>query len=312
MNDSSPVAEIQSVRVDESSRGRVLTRWEGRHIGLPELSIGARAEDWVSAIHQLLSDDFDSPSRTMLKTSGGKQVFRTPAVVGNQTVDVVVKRRREGGALGGWPRRILGCRESRMFDAAVRLLRCGILTPPPLAVIERTGPECESFLITLAVPGGQDLETILSSRIWELEPTDAWRAKGRIIRALSSMCLAMQQNGVEHRDFKASNMMVTNWMDARACPRLWLIDLEGVRFGRRARNTSVLPRSIIRLAASLVHCRGVTRSDALRWIRLWLEMGGSSEWSAKALWKDGQRRVDTYLQKSRRRKRGKIDGYSNP
>jgi hypothetical protein len=71
---------------------------------------------------------------------------------------------------------------------------------------------------------------------------------------------------------KASNLLVTDWLGD---PVVWIVDVEGVR--RRANG---LWASIVRLAASLVTYRSVTRTDGIRFLRAYLHGVGADpgEW----------------------------------
>ena len=108
----------------------------------------------------------------------------------------------------------------------------------------------------------------------------------------------LHDRGVSHRDLKAVNVLVVRddsaRQDASAEPldhwpltasRVWLIDLVGVRRHRRlGRRRKV--QNLARLHASFVSDPSLSRTDKLRFLRVYLRWGlhGSAGW--KGWWRE--------------------------
>ena len=144
--------QIEPITLDGRWRGRVLTRWE-----LPEnLRSGTSAsptlEDWGRALNRMLKDSDSGGERFHLKRSPTSQVFRTRIAIGSWTFEVVCKQSKASGAARAALAQFRGSRERRTFDRGFALLRAGIRTALPLAVLERRWPRKEAWLITEAIP----------------------------------------------------------------------------------------------------------------------------------------------------------------
>lgn len=301
--------QIKLITLDDRWRGRVLTRWE-----LPDgLRSGTFApptlEDWRRVLNHMLQSGANASERVSLKRSSTSQVFRTRLSVRSWALDVVCKQSQAPGAFRGVLAQFRGSRERQTFDRGLALLRVGIPTALPLAVLERCWPRKEAWLITEAVPNPADLERVCSGLLWELEPPRFRAVKRSLVSSLLELCRRMGDHHVYHRDFKASNVLVSDWDSASTGPRLWLVDLDGIRI-RTARDSRAEWRGIMRLAASLSECVAITRADYLRFLMGYLsdEDRFCGRW--KRRWRQVSRNAARYVDRSRGRKKGKIDAYA--
>jgi hypothetical protein len=94
----------------------------------------------------------------------------------------------------------------------------------------------------------------------------------------------LESRGFSHRDLKAPNVIV-QWDQASSDPpRVLLIDLDGVHPLRgcpvRARG-----RMFARLNVSLDHCRRVTLTDRVRFLKRYLRRVNRSDASWKTVWR---------------------------
>ncbi|HEV3235879.1 MAG TPA: lipopolysaccharide kinase InaA family protein, partial [Gemmataceae bacterium] len=219
----------------------------------------------------------DSPSSTVVGTAVPVQGVSCPAIykrfVGSRAWrDWLADKFRPLPALTSWINGH-GLRE-----------RC-LPTPRPLAVVRlsRGFTNLDAFLLTAKVVGAVDLREYATDLAQMPEAE-----KGRLIRQridqLARLVREMHRRQVSHRDLKAVNILVQR--PASDYPRMsidfgpfWLIDLVGVRlprllsFGRRVQN-------LARLNASFPHPGILTRSDKLRFLRVYLQWGlyGQSAW----------------------------------
>ncbi len=245
----------------------------------------------------------------MLKRSTSAQVFRTRLCVRSRPLDVVCKQSCAQGGLRDVLARFRVSRERRTFDRGLALLRAGICTALPLAVLERRRPRKESWLITEALPGTADLERVCSGLLWELDPDRFVSVKRLLAANLAALCRRMAARHVYHRDFKASNVLISDWDSDTTGPQPWLVDLDGIRIGSGP-DVSAEWRGIIRLAASLTESTAVTRTDRLRFLKAYLADRPNDRKRWKDHWRQLARGAARYLQRARGRKKGKIDAYT--
>jgi tRNA A-37 threonylcarbamoyl transferase component Bud32 len=173
------------------------------------------------------------------------------------------------------------------------LIRC-LPTPRPLAVWHRThcGLAREGYLLTEKVPDAVDLLRFVA----HLHGSDVGltcaerRACLRsLIDQVARLVASLHQRHLSHRDLKASNVLVSGVATLPDGDRLrvWFIDLVGVRSCfklRRARRV----QNLARLHASFLAHPHVTRTDKLRFLRVYLRWG----LRGRAGWKRWWRQVE--------------------
>ncbi|MCH7527016.1 MAG: hypothetical protein IID39_06235 [Planctomycetes bacterium] len=277
-------------------------------------------ERWRDPLETLLGEPDDAPNRTVLKHSPSGDVFRTRLAIGGGAgghgppcLEVVCKTSRPPSLFRRLAGRWLGVgqsRERRNWHRALRLLRTGVNTALPLALLERTSAKGESWLVTTALSDVTDLDHLASVLLPQLDIGRVCAVKNALIERIVDLLCCMEREGLWHRDFKASNILVTDWeSNARSGPCLWLVDLDGIH--RRTRfSIGVCWRPVIRLAASLAGQPGFTRTDHLRFLTAYRSRIGAPPRSWKRDWRTLARKVDRYNRRAKKRKRGKIEGFT--
>jgi tRNA A-37 threonylcarbamoyl transferase component Bud32 len=161
------------------------------------------------------------------------------------------------------------------------LLHRDVPTARPLAVLEqRWGPLVrDSVLVTEALPDASDLEQYLRRTHARLGPRGWARCKRELARELAAHVRRLQENGFEHRDCKASNILVRDTEPRR----LTWIDLDGLRL-RRGWSRRASWRPLIRLHVSLLALPGLTRTDRVRFLREYLVGYGAPADAWRRLW----------------------------
>ncbi len=256
-------------------------------------SIAAEAvfqeDDWRAALADpdaLLT----GPGGEVVKDSDSALVVRRELTVGEQRLDVYVKRSRRKAP---W-KVLIDClrpsRAIRAFRLGHALLTRRIATALPLAALERRAGAVllDSILITEAVeaprlqeflrtwlgrpPAGDD--RLSATRQHQLAQEVLWQL-GRIVQKLHDL-------GFAHRDLKATNLMV-HW-DGQCPPDLVLIDLDGLKHPRVLTMRRRF-QGIMRLNVSLLNCPVVNHAGRLRMLLGYLRRPGSGRINFKPYWR---------------------------
>jgi len=202
-----------------------------------------------------------------------------------EPLEVVCKRSRPRNPLKLLRYALLGSRPMLTWKKGNALLHRRIPTARPLAVLERRrfGLVLDSFVITEYLEDGHDLDSLLVMELRALPADRERRVKLWLSQELARLVRLMHGQGFVHRDFKAPNIMVQWSPISDDLPRLSLVDLDGLRQVRRPTEARQL-RAIARLNVSLDHCRGLTRTDRLRFLKQYLRRPGRPDPEWKPCW----------------------------
>ena len=118
--------------------------------------------------------------------------------------------------------------------------------------------------------------------------------RGEIDR-LARLVRGLHQRRLSHRDLKASNILVSGG-------KMWLIDLVGLKRGGPVSHRRRI-QNLARLHASFHNSPHLTRTDKLRFLRMYLQWG----LSGRSGWKDWWRAIAaaTAAKITRNRERGR-------
>ncbi len=265
------------------------------------------ASAWREPLAQLCRDPDSIDDAITLKDSDATRVIQGTLTVGGQRFDVVCKQFRRQG----WARKIMapvgGSRAERNRRCAVRMIRAGLSTAIPLAQVRTTGPSPSEWLVSERILDVVDLDHLALSEFSKLDPSERRRAKRRIGEAIAGFLATMKAHRIGHRDLKASNLLITNWNAKDATPRIWVVDLDGLRQHLIQPNAI---RQLVRLAASLIGYSEVSATDYARCLRTYLTLTGAGVASWHASFAALGKRARGYVLAAAKRKRGKLDGYT--
>jgi tRNA A-37 threonylcarbamoyl transferase component Bud32 len=180
---------------------------------------------------------------------------------------------------------VRGARVRAAWEIGHALLRRGIATPKPLAFVEaRDGITLRQYLLTEGIPHSATVAKFLGDRFGRLAPHEQRQWLAAFLKRLAGQVRRLHSFGFDHRDLKASNILVC---ENPADSRLWLLDLDSVR-----RWTWLPPpRRVQNLARLNVSSRlrpMIRNSDRLRFLIAYLGTRRKAEW--KSLWKKIARR----------------------
>lgn len=266
-------------------------------------------DDWRSLLEAFIRDPAALPGRELLKCSEKGEILRGQLAWSGRSLEVICKRFK---VRGFWRRRLATWRPSKErvnFDRGAALLRAGIATALPLAVLERKSPRREGWLITEFLAGVVDLDRVALVLLPQLEPDHQRRVKNAITEAIIDLFERLERHNFGHRDLKASNILLTSW-DSRDGPvQPWLVDLEGLLTGAASSERRRRQR-LVRLAASLLGYASITRTDYCRFLRGYMARTGTGGASWKSQFRELADQTADYVRRARQRKRGKLDGYT--
>jgi hypothetical protein len=263
----------------------------------------------VKPLEQLITNSDGLPDRQTLKYSKTTQVFRTRLSFSSGPLDVICKLTKAKNPFRRLAGGIALTRERRNVGRAVRLLRAGIDTALPLALLERRGGPSEAWLVTEAIPEAVDLDQLALIHLPGLTPRAAGAVKGRLMPVIIDLLGRLETHRLHHRDLKASNLLITGWDSPEGKPRVWIVDLDGLGarmpFSRRARW-----QPLVRLTASLLGHTSITRTDYARFLKAYLRRTGIPADRWKQRFRTIQAKSKDYVRRARGRKRDKLDGYA--
>lgn len=186
----------------------------------------------------------------------------------------------------------------RSWELGHALLRRGIDTPRPILFVERPAANSrKDYLLTEAVPGAIGAPAFFADRWPELDPRGRrdW-TEGHVARFARQM-RRLHDAGFDHRDLKFANLLVACDL---ADPRVWLLDLDGVRVWRRLPVRRAV-QNLARIAVSTVFHGIFSRTDRLRFLRWYLAETFAGEW--KSWWRDITQIAHKKIAGNRRRRR---------
>lgn len=258
---------------------------------------------WSALLEALVDGKVPAEQVDVLKESTGGRVWRVRWDLPNGLRTIICRSWPPVTPiiriLGRWLRANAGHLHWRK---AIRLIDAGVHTALPLVLCEpKSGPD-DTWLITTDVLDGVDLDTIVLTELPRLDRGVMIAAKRRLTEPIVDLLVRLCQAGIYHRDLKASNLLLTNWLSS---PRVWIVDVEGVRLLGWRRWWFPL----VRLASSLLSYRSVTRTDYIRFLRAYLKRIDPRNDDWHGYFSTLSRQAQGYHQSAKRRKPSKLDGF---
>jgi tRNA A-37 threonylcarbamoyl transferase component Bud32 len=289
-----------------------------QHLCSPAATGHAVVELDALALAPLLADPdapFARSDVTVLKDSPTSSVVEFDLPAGTQSRRVIYKR----FPVGSWTDPFVSlvrptpALRSYILGHGLRL-RC-LPTPRPLAVWHRfrQGMRHEGYLLTEKVPDALDLFAFVGS-LDALPPSQRQAALRRLIDQVAQLVGTLHHRHLSHRDLKAANLLVSTeqWFASgrgtKECGpgpisplamQVWFIDLVGVRRHRKLRRHRRL-QNLARLHASFYCHSGLTRTDKVRFLRVYLRWGVRGRFGWKRWWRQLEKATQTKIERNLR------------
>lgn len=198
----------------------------------------------------------------------------------------------------------------------------GLPTPRPLLMLQRHiwGLPRQGYILTENLPEARHLFDFVHELSLRRD-AERQRCLRAMITQLGRLISDLHQRRILHRDLKAANLLVSSqpWrvshpdrrdygsialpaVSGPGTPQLWLIDLVGVTLaGKRDRRQCV--KNLARLHASFWIHQGVTRTDKLRFLRIYLRWGLRGKMGWKRWWRAIEQATQIKVRRNLRRGR---------
>jgi tRNA A-37 threonylcarbamoyl transferase component Bud32 len=294
-------------------RCRGNNKYFARYSGHHAWAVAARdlAPEIVKALLADPDAPFDDQSAVLLKQSRTTTVAEVTLPVQGRPTRVIYKRFNKRAWFDPFLTWFRPSRAWQSWQAAQHLASRAIPTPRNLAFLARLRPlhrdplgwylPHETYLITVREEPSTTLSDYIHRVLPALEP-QARRARiQRLTLALARLLRTMHERSLSDRDLKASNLLLLGDPEGPEL-ELSVIDLVGVRLihplpkHRRIQN-------LARLHLSLADVPGRTRTDALRFLRAYLDWGLSPRNDWKGLWHAIETVSRTKIERNQRRGR---------
>jgi serine/threonine protein kinase len=252
-----------------------------------------------TALAALLADPdepFHRPGIKFLKNSRSSKVVEFDALVAGSLQRVVYKRFEVKTRRGPWLSLLRPPPALRSWVNGHGLRERCLSTARPLAVLHRRrlGFLHQGYLLTLKIPAAVELPRYLDNLL-----SLSCAGRRAVIRCridqIARFVGQMHYRGVSHRDLKGPNLLISETNDPHLTD-LSVIDLVGVTLARRLTKSRCV-QNLARLNASVGSHPALTRTDLLRFLRIYLQLGikGNSGW------KDKWREIEKVTQAKRER-----------
>jgi tRNA A-37 threonylcarbamoyl transferase component Bud32 len=196
------------------------------------------------------------------------------------------------GRLLGWLER---APVRRAWEIGHALLRRGIETPRPLAYVETREPGMlRQYLLTEGIADSATLDQFLKQDYAQLTSCARLHWKRGLAKRLAGQVRRMHEFGFDHRDLKATNILVSRNANVR---RTWLLDLDSVRRWawmppvRRIQN-------LARLNVTTLPRPAFQHTDRLRFLLTYLDTRDKPAW--KSAWRQIARRARQKIAKNQK------------
>jgi tRNA A-37 threonylcarbamoyl transferase component Bud32 len=247
-------------------------------------------------LDQLFADPdapFRQPEVKLLKDSRSSTVAEFDLLVQGVPRRVIYKRFRVTTWSDPWTALVRRPPALRSWIYGHGLRERCLPTARPLAVFHRRskGLVYEGYLLTEKILDAVDLHDFLAS----LRQADADQRRTRLRRCVDQVARLvgdLHRRHLSHRDLKAGNVLVT--ADA-----VWLIDLVGVTPYRKLSRARRV-QNLARLHASFCQNPALTRTDKLRFLRVYLQWGLYGRCAWKRWWREVEAATQAKINRNER------------
>ncbi|MEE4274036.1 MAG: lipopolysaccharide kinase InaA family protein [Thermoanaerobaculales bacterium] len=146
-------------------------------------------------------------------------------------LSVVVKQFKNQGLRKRLDRRFRGSKATRTWRVAKELVRQGVRTPEPVALVESEREDGPSFFIARELSGAAEVRQFFRRLNNEPDPEPFPEVeKLAFLEQLGRHARCLHDHGIVHRDLSMGNVLATG---AGPAPDLWVVDFNRAWIGKR-------------------------------------------------------------------------------
>lgn len=200
-----------------------------RFSGLHGLAVGSWKPEELEAEVRRIVDP--AAARRSLHW-GRNYLYQAELTRGSETISVAVKQFRGEGLKQRWRRRWRGTKARLSWDLARAFLDARVHTPEPLLLIESEAPDGPAFYVCRHIEGTTEARYLLraaaAGRAGEEFPEIDLVV---FLQKLGAAARQLHDARILHHDLSVGNVLIEPREDDD--PRLWLVDLNRARRGRK-------------------------------------------------------------------------------
>jgi tRNA A-37 threonylcarbamoyl transferase component Bud32 len=234
---------------------------------------------------------FDDPDGRILKSSRSSAVVEEEVRIKGELRKVIFKRFSITSWYDPWLSLLRPTPAIRSWLFGHSLRERSLATPRPLAVFHRMhgGLRCEAYLLMEKVEESIELKAFFQ-RILTRNHTERQRAIRHWVEQVAITIRELHNRNLAHRDLKAANLLVAaeegiaSGNPAENQHRLWIIDLVGVKWQKQVSQATRV-KNLARLHTSFAQEQSLSRTDKLRFLRVYLQWGLLGKQTWKSWWR---------------------------
>jgi len=268
------VADMNSMQAN-SGRGNLVSfklagRWSGRGVLCDVKGRRFSQGEWAACLAD--PEMLPQNAEKILKDDGPGWVGVTNLAVAGHRLRVVVKRHNPAPGFRIFFRSLRCGRGLRNLRTALRLVKLDIPVALPLAALQqRCGPfVTQSIYITEYIDNSDHLYNLAVKQLSQA-PAEKPALRKQLCPQVAAILAGLHNNGLWHRDAKATNFLVSRTTGGEYKVRL--VDMDGIKRYFVRRKCRRL-RPLWQLAASLMSVDGVNRTDYLRVFNFYCNLTG--------------------------------------
>lgn len=244
----------------------------------------------AATLAPLLADPdepFRRPGAVIRKNSRSTTVVELDMLIAGEVRRLIYKRFPVRGWLEPWLGLLRWPPALRSWVRGHALRERSLQTARPLAVLHRRlrGLQREGYLLTEKIPDALDLRRFLAA-LETLPLAERPVALRSCIDQVARLVRELHARQLSQRDLKSVNILASGGPGPEGAKGgVWLIDLVGVRQHRRMPRARKV-QNLTRLHASFHYLTGLTRTDRLRFLRVYLQWGLRGRESWKRWWRE--------------------------
>jgi len=226
---------------------------------------------------------FSEPVSTIIKDSHTTSSCFMPLQIAGEKFELYIKRYNYQNIFYALKNLFRTSRGKRVWKVANGFVLRTIPIPLPIAFLEQRkgGVLTKSFFITQKIDQSIPLITLFQKGLSNA-PTETAKIKNELLQQVARILRRMHEQGIWHRDLKASNLLVQK--KAGQKEKLYLLDLDGTRIKRKIRNKD-RTKDLARLNASLLDTKTISMPDRVRFLKYYLNVRKTRDQKVREFWK---------------------------